>query len=667
MSKRLIVAALVVAVIGATGAVTGTALAGDHSGSTAGFVTRQGPDLKLNGRTFQFSGTNNYYLMYSSRLMVDDVFADAKAAGFTVLRTWGFLDIGNADGTNSISGGPKNGVYFQYWDGQRPAYNDGESGLARLDYVLYAARQAGIKLVIPLTNNWNDFGGMDQYVRWRGGSFHDDFYSDAVIRGWYRDWISHVLNRVNTLTGVAYKDDPTVMTWELGNEPRCLSAGAYPRSANCTTSTLVSWADEMTRHIKSIDRRHLASVGDEGFFCDDPTSSDWTVNCGEGVDTLAFTRLPAVDVLSYHLYPDGWGKDAAWGESWITRHARQARQLGKPSMLGEFGFRDKATRNPVYQRWTDALDAAGGNGWLYWILSGVQDDGSLYPDYDGFTVYCPSPVCTNLSNAGAELAGPQRTRAPVADHDSVLTEFNQPVTLAPAANDIAYRSKVKVSTIDLDATTAGQQQTLTLAAGTFSLAPSGSVTFTPVTGFVGKAVAHYTVRDLAGHLSNPADITVTVKPDPTAAVLIASWEDGVDGWAPGSWQVDPGTLTQTPTFHTEGAQGLHVASNGGNWFGVTFPSPVNLSGKTSLKYEIHTGAAGTSRAIALQVGPGFVWCQSDFVWVNQDTALATVEIDLAAGMSCEQGLTFSEQSGDIRGMFIFFNPGEFDIDNVRAE
>src|SRR5882757_6691317 len=145
MSKRLIVAALAVAVIGAAVAVTGTALASTRTTApSAGFVTRQGADLKLNGKGFQFAGTNNYYLMYSSRLMVDDVFADAKAAGFTVLRTWGFLDIGNADGSNSISGGPKNGVYFQYWDGTRPAYNDGETGLQRLDYVLYAARQAGI-------------------------------------------------------------------------------------------------------------------------------------------------------------------------------------------------------------------------------------------------------------------------------------------------------------------------------------------------------------------------------------------------------------------------------------------------------------------------------------------------------------------------------------------
>src|SRR5687768_18589815 len=111
---------------------------------------------------------------------------------------------------------------------------------------------------------------MDQYVRWRDIStpdnqtwYHDSFYTDPVIKQWYKNWIAHLLNRVNTYNGIAYKDDPTIMTWELGNEPRCLSAGVYGRSNNCTTQTLIAWADEISNYIKRIHRKHLNCRGEE--------------------------------------------------------------------------------------------------------------------------------------------------------------------------------------------------------------------------------------------------------------------------------------------------------------------------------------------------------------------------------------------------------------------
>ena len=349
--------ALLVALAAALAATAGGATAGTATKSLSRFVERHGSELELNGKEFRFAGSSNYYLMYKSRLMVDDVLQDADDAGFRVLRIWGSLDIGDPAVPSTSIRGQSDGVYFQYWDpaAQAPAYNDGPDGLQRLDYVIAQAGRLGLKLVIPFVNNWNDFGGMDQYVRWRDLStpdgqtwFHDSFYTDPVIKQWYKNWISHVLNRTNTITGVEYKDDPTVMTWELGNEPRCLSAGAYGRSPDCTTSTLIRWADEMSTYIKSVDRNHLVSVGDEGFYCL-PNPTHWTEDCGEGVDTVAFTRLRNVDVMSFHIYPDYWGTDVAWGVEWIKSHFRAARQIGKPAMLGEFGLQDKSLRNPELQ------------------------------------------------------------------------------------------------------------------------------------------------------------------------------------------------------------------------------------------------------------------------------------------------------------------------------
>ena len=36
-------------------------------------------------------------------------------------------------------------------------------------------------------------------------------------------FLQTVLNRYNKFTGVYYKDDPTIMAWELINEPTCTS------------------------------------------------------------------------------------------------------------------------------------------------------------------------------------------------------------------------------------------------------------------------------------------------------------------------------------------------------------------------------------------------------------------------------------------------------------
>jgi len=652
----LLVAAFAAQPFFATPVFAGGPLAGNY------FVKRVGAVLRMNKQPFRFAGSNNYYLMYKSQFMVDDVLETAAANDFTVMRVWGSLDIGNQDGSNSIHG-KADGVYFQYWDGSKPAYNDGEDGLKRLDYVIYKAGQVGVKLIIPFVNNWSAFGGIDQYVRWRGGQYHDDFYTDPVIRQWYKNWIKHLLNRWNTYTGIQYKNDPTIMVWELANEPRCKGSGNYPTSSTCTTETLINWADDVSRYIKSIDGKHLVSVGDEGFYCLEG-ASDWTENCGEGVDTLAFARLEKVDILSFHLYPDHWGKDAAWGTQWIERHIADARAIGKPVILGEYGWQTKSTRNVVFKEWTDTFFNQGGNGALYWILSGREDNGAYYADYDGFTVYCPSPVCITLGN----FARMMKQRAamefpPVADQDSAVTEFETPVTLVPVANDITYGGAVLLpETIDLDPSTPAQDTSVAVYGGVFTLQPDFSVRFTPDAGFSGNSQAAYTIQDSAGRLSNPANLLVTVKPNPTGAVMLFSFETGTEGWAPASWN-DAGTVEQSTDFASDGTHSLKINATNGGWFGVIFPSPVDLTGKSFLKMEIQTQSAGTSRAVALQVGDSWTWCQSDWGWINSGTT-TTVEIDLVA---VGNGCGVSDWSR-VRTIYVWFSGGgSFYMDAVRAE
>lgn len=648
-----------VAAVALAAALAGSAVAAPGNPGRP-FVQRIGRELHRDGARFRVAGASNYYLAYKSRFMVDDVLQTAKDNGFNVIRAWAAFDIGNADGTGSIHG-KADGVYFHYWDGAAPAFNDGEDGLQHLDYVVWKAGQLGIHLILPFVNNWNDFGGMDQYVAWRGGQYHDEFYTDAVIRGWYKAWISHLLNRVNPLTGLAYKDDPTILGWELANEPRCQAYGAYPTSSACTTQTLLAWADDVSRFVKRIDRRHLLSAGDEGFFCT-PGATSAIEDCSTGVDTVALADLPAMDLMSLHLYPDGWGQpDPAFGKTWIERHIRAARKIHERAMVGEFGLLDASQRNKVYKEWTDTVLQEGGAGALYWMLAGRQDDGTLYPDYDGFTVYCPSPVCTTFSNFAdmVLLRGPF-TFPPVADHDQATTDVDVPATLAPTANDVtSWLSTLKVGSLDLDPATPAVQRAWVTDAGTFAAQADDTVVFTPAAGFYGTAHASYTVSDSWGRASNVAHLTVVVKPPHDAPLF--SFEDGAQGWAPASWQPTAGAVTTSTAFATDGKRSLEIAAVEGGWFGLGFAPAADLTGKTHLLADVQTVDAGTSQAVAVQLGDAWTWCQSGWTWQNAGTT-STLDVDLTQ-LDC--GIT---DLSSVKTLYVFFSGGgTFRLDAVRVQ
>jgi len=350
-------------------------------------------NFELAGEPFCFAGANNYYLAYAPQPMVDDVLESARAMGVQVVRTWGFIDRGSLDGqVRSIDGdGTKRGFYFQAWDPslQHPIFNDGPNGLQGLDYALAKAGRLGLKLVLVLTNNWHEFGGMDQYLAWYGLPAHSDFYRDRRVREAYKAWLLHLSSRVNGITNLRYRDDPTIFAWELANEPR--------GSVGTSSSVLTEWADEMSGYLKSIDPNHLVAVGDEGFLQGE--GEHWTYHADNGVDHRLLTALPHIDYGTFHMYPEAWGSGFGWSERWIDDHLNVARTLGKPTVLEEYGL--KVTRDALgrisdglprrlssYQAWNERLLSHGGNAAMFWLLVGRDTErGGRYPDYDQFSVY----------------------------------------------------------------------------------------------------------------------------------------------------------------------------------------------------------------------------------------------------------------------------------------
>ncbi len=590
--------------------------AADPTASADAFVETDGTAFSLEGAEYHPLGSNNYYPMYSSETMVDALFADAEDAGFNTMRVWGFFAIGSpGDGPVATLADKDKGVYFQYWDDAAgaPAINEGENGLVQLDRVVASAQRHGLRLILPLTNNWSAFGGMDQYLIWAQAAglsvdTHDDFYTDPTVKKWYRDYVDAILNRTNTITGTIYKDDPTIMTWELANEPRCVAdggpadgswgTGLFPRDADCDARTVTPWIDEMSRYIKSIDVHHLVAVGDEGFFAHSD-GDHWTRNGAEGVDTEAWTRLSGIDYMSYHLYPDHWGTDADWGAQWIVDHNASAQAIGKPALLGEFGWLDQSSRNTVYQQWLDAQRSSGGAGTLYWILSSTTDDGTLYPDYDGFTVRCPSPVCTTVQNLAALQSDPDAALDPVADDDQVTIDFGTTASLVATANDIAYQgASIDAATVDLDPQADGIQDSATVDGGTARVDAEGRVIVNPTEGFSGDLRFEYVVNDTAGRTSNTATIIVSVRPSSDAWVTFEDFSAGAD-----RWQCTGGT-TVIPT--QDGAAMFANETGDWDWCFFTPNEPLDLSGAALLRYDLLGSDSGINGEVMLKVAGGTI-------------------------------------------------------------
>ena len=343
-----------------------------------GIMAIDGNHFMLHGQPYYYAGTNCYYLMvYAAdpglRGYVDEILEEAAEMGLTVVRTWAFND--GAGQWNALQTSP--GAYQEFV-------------FQGLDYVLYKADLLGIRVILPLVNNWDDYGGMNQYVEWSPtASEHDDFYTDSSCRQWYKDHVTQVLNRVNTFNGRTYRTDPTVFAWELANEPR--------QESDSQGNELQAWIEEMSAYVKTLVALHLLTTGSEGYYGPSgPNHNPVNWFSWVGVDYIRNHTSATIDFACFHAFPDYWGLDYADSMLWAQDHIDDADALlGKPVVFEEFGkYRPLAERDDYFQAWYDEIynaaaagDSAGGSS--FWIL--YHDD---YSDYDNFGVYYPSDTST---------------------------------------------------------------------------------------------------------------------------------------------------------------------------------------------------------------------------------------------------------------------------------
>ncbi|EGD78291.1 hypothetical protein PTSG_12876 [Salpingoeca rosetta] len=340
------------------------------------FVVRDGSQLKLKGKPWVYSGCNMYWLgldsnceaglnesciHYPSFYRIDDAIETAQGLGFSVIRAH-TLGISSGSQSNGLALHPN-----------RTTYND--KAFATIDYAIYKAKLAGIRLVVPFTDNWDYFhGAYRNFVDWRGytckttqvpspGSDCIRFYNDQQVVDDFHDYVAHILNHVNNFTGVALKHEPAILAWETGNE----LAEKGPIFSN--------WTNDLGRFIKvDLGAKQLVMDGRQ----------EWSY--GMEADALA---SPYIDMYTDHYYMDWASAIKLMRKDGAAVHA-----ANKVFVVGEYGP-GKYTVDQVQsflhavETDTDTQGAPLVSGDTWWSFFGHGSVYGFVNHSDGFTIHYP--------------------------------------------------------------------------------------------------------------------------------------------------------------------------------------------------------------------------------------------------------------------------------------
>jgi mannan endo-1,4-beta-mannosidase len=213
-----------------------------------------------------------------------------------------------------------------------------EDSMQAMDRVLALANEVGVRLIVPLLNNWPWMGGVPQYADFRGRE-ESEFWTDRQLIEDFKRTVELVLTRTNTLTGVDYRDDRAILCWETGNE----------------LAAPWAWTHEIAGHIKSLDPNHLLM---DGYYAIDPIPVR-----EEAVDD------PLVDIVSSHHY----APDPDLLRSFIRTNLEMVGGR-KPYVVGEFGF----LGTQAVERVLDELIQSDVSGALIWSLRSHRREGGFY-------------------------------------------------------------------------------------------------------------------------------------------------------------------------------------------------------------------------------------------------------------------------------------------------
>lgn len=289
-------------------------------------------------------------------------------------------------------------------------YND--TILAGLDYFMNELRERDMTAVLYLNNSWEWSGGYSVYLQWSG---HGEAVVPAVD-GWpaymeyvkqfpqsdsakalFANHVNYIVSRTNRYNQIKYVDDPTIMSWQIGNEPRAFS--------DENKEPFARWMADVAAQIKSLDPNHMVSSGSEGAW-------------GCEMDMNLFEKIhadPNINYLNIHIWPYNWSWVKADSlkellprakentKKYIDDHMVIARKYSKPIVLEEFGFpRDgfsfskeapTTARDEYYRYVFDLIRQdresgglfAGCNFWAWGGFAGQNPDHVFWEKGDDYT------------------------------------------------------------------------------------------------------------------------------------------------------------------------------------------------------------------------------------------------------------------------------------------
>jgi len=242
------------------------------------------------------------------------------------------------------------------WFFQNFATVNGARSWTAFDHVLDVARAHGVRVIPTLTNQWADCdgpaGGAGIYKNeaWYAGGYESTTTPGSLVP--YRDWVAEIVTR--------YKDEPTILAWQLINEAEVKPS----KDAGCSANggqTLRAFADDVSGLIKSLDSNHLVSLGTIG-----------GGQCGTQVwEYKSVHDVPGIDLCEYHDF--GASLVPIPGDEFNGLQVRinQCNELGKPLFIGEVGINPAdvggfANRAAALAAKLAARRLAGVDGELVW-------------------------------------------------------------------------------------------------------------------------------------------------------------------------------------------------------------------------------------------------------------------------------------------------------------